>query len=149
MPLGLPMASCSLAGGKGRLVPMTWVSLSTAEMVEVPARMPARNRASMPSWGGREGINGTGVSHRPEANHRIASFVHYSYCRNRKKNTKTINCASGMIFIAFQAGKQCNGNTASPLLIVGDSRYSAAKPKARRPLNLILPPTRKKHKKGS
>jgi hypothetical protein len=48
---------------------MTWVSLSTAETVEAPSRMPAHIRASTPSRGGREGINGTGVSRRPEAHH--------------------------------------------------------------------------------
>jgi hypothetical protein len=53
------------------------------EMVEAPARMPAHIRASTPSCGGREGIDGIGVSRRPEANCRIASFVYYSYSRNR------------------------------------------------------------------
>ncbi len=148
MPLGLPMASCSPVGGKGRLVPTTWVSLLTAEMVKAPARMPAHNWASMPSRGGSEGIDGTGVSHRPEANRRIVSFVYYSNHRNRKKYTKTINHASGTIFISFQAGECPNGNAASPPLIVGDSRYSAAEPKVRRPSDLILPPTRKKRKKS-
>ncbi len=84
MPLGLPMALCSPVGDKGRLVPMTWVSLLMAETVKASARMPAHNQASMPSCGGKEGIDGTGVSPCPEANHRIASFVYYSYCRNRK-----------------------------------------------------------------
>ncbi len=73
MPLGPPMASCSPVGGGGRLFPATPESESTAEMVEVPARMPAHSRVSTPSRGGREGIR-TGVSHRPEANRRIASF---------------------------------------------------------------------------
>ncbi len=49
----------------------------------------------------------------------------------------------------FQAGKQRNGNTAPPPLIVWDSRYSVAEPKVRRPLDPILPPTLEKHKKGS
>jgi hypothetical protein len=79
MPLGPPMASGSPIGGKGRLVLMTWVSLSTAETVEVPARMPAHIRASTPSRGGREGINWTGVSRRPEAHHMWASFLYYSF----------------------------------------------------------------------
>ncbi len=149
MPLGPLMALCSPVGGKGRLVPTTWVSLSMAERVKVAVWMPARNRASMPSCGGREGIDGTGMSCRPEANCRIASFVYYSYSRNGKKYTKTINRASGTILITFQAGEHCNGNVASPPLIVGDSRYFAAKPKRRRPLDPILPPTRKKRKKGS
>jgi hypothetical protein len=51
-----------------------------------------------------EGINGTGVSRRPEANQRFASFVYYSYRRNRKKYTETINHVSGTIFIAFSSG---------------------------------------------
>ncbi len=111
VPLGPPMASCSPVVGKGRLVPMTWVSLLTAEKVKAPARMPAHIRASTPSRGGKEGIDGTIVSRCPKANLRIASFVYYSYCRNRTKYTE--------------------------------------KPKARRPLDPVLPPTRKKHKQGS
>jgi hypothetical protein len=80
---------------------MTWVRLSTAETVEAPARMPAHIWASTPSHGGREGIDGTGMSCCPEANQRFASFMYYSYCRNRKKYAKTINHVSEMIFIAF------------------------------------------------
>jgi hypothetical protein len=92
VPLGPPTASCSPVGGKGRLVPTTWVSLSMAETVKAPAQMPAHIWASTPSHGGREGIDGTGVSHRPEANRRFASFVYYSYHRNRgKKYTEAIN----------------------------------------------------------
>jgi hypothetical protein len=53
---------------------MTWVCLLTAEMVKAPVRMPAHIWAPPPSRGGREGIDGTGVSRRPEANHRIASI---------------------------------------------------------------------------
>jgi hypothetical protein len=79
MPLGPPMALCSPVGGKGRLVPMTWVSLSTAETVEAPAQMPAHIWASMPSCGGREGIDGTGMSSRPEAHRTGASFLYYSF----------------------------------------------------------------------
>jgi hypothetical protein len=79
MPLGPRMASYSPVGGKGRLVPMTWVSLSTAEMVKAPGRMPAHIWASMPSCGGREGINGTGVSSCPEAHRMWASFLYYSF----------------------------------------------------------------------
>jgi hypothetical protein len=120
-----------------------------AETVKVPALMPAHNWASTPSCGGREGIDGTGMSRRPEAICRIASFVYYSYRRYWKKYTKTINRASRTIFIAFQAGKQHNGNAASLPLIVGDSRYSTTKPKARRLLDPILLPTHKKRKKGS
>jgi hypothetical protein len=70
---GQPMASCSPAGGGGRLFPATSESESTGEIVEVPTWMPAQSGVSTPSRGGREGI-GTGVSHRPEANHRIASL---------------------------------------------------------------------------
>ncbi len=105
VPLGPPMALCSPVGGKERLVPRTWVSLSTAEMAEAPARMPTRIWASTPSRGGREGIDGTSMSRCPEANCRIASFVYYSYRRNRKKYTKTINRASGTIFIAISSGQ--------------------------------------------
>jgi hypothetical protein len=101
--LGPPMAPCSPVGGKGRLVPTTWVSLSMAEMVKALPQMPAHIQASTQSRGGREGIDGTGVSRRPEANCRIASFVYYSYCRNWKKYTETINHASGMIFIAISS----------------------------------------------
>ncbi len=86
MPLGPPMALCSPVGGGGRLFPATPESELTGEMVKVPARMPAHSRASTPSRGGREGI-GTGVSCRPEANRRIASFLYYSY---RRKGNNTI-----------------------------------------------------------
>jgi hypothetical protein len=79
MPLGPPMASCSPVGGKGRLVLTTWMSLSMAEMVKAPARMPVHIRASMPSRGGREGIDGTGVSRRLEAHRMWASFLYYSF----------------------------------------------------------------------
>jgi hypothetical protein len=79
MPLGLPMASCSPVGGKGRLVPTTWVSLLTAETVEAPVRLPAHIRASTPSRGGREGIDGTDASPSPEAHHMWASFLYYSF----------------------------------------------------------------------
>jgi hypothetical protein len=102
--LGPPMASCSPVGGKGRLVPMTWVCLLMAEMVKAPARMPAHIRASMPSRGGREGINGTGMSHRPEADCRIASLVYYSYRRNRKKIHQNHQQCKRENFIALSSG---------------------------------------------
>ena len=76
-----PKASCSPIVGKVRLVPTTLLRVASVETVEVPAQMAAQGGASMPSHGGREGIVGTGVSRRPEANRRIASFVYYSYCR--------------------------------------------------------------------
>jgi hypothetical protein len=72
-PEGQPMASCSPAGGGGRLFLATSESELTGEMVEVPARVTAQSGVSTPSCGGREGI-GTVVSRRPEANHRIASL---------------------------------------------------------------------------
>jgi hypothetical protein len=50
-----------------------------AETVEAPARMPAHIQASKPSRGGREGINGTGASRRPEAHCTWASFLYYSF----------------------------------------------------------------------
>jgi hypothetical protein len=79
MPLGPPIALCSPVGGKGRLVPTTWVSLSMAEMVKAAAQMPVHIWASTPSCGGREGIDGTGVSRRPEAHRMWASFLYYSF----------------------------------------------------------------------
>jgi len=126
------MASCSPAGGGGRLFPATLESESTGEMVEEPARMPAHSGASTPSRGGREGI-GTGVSRRPEANRRIASFLYYSYRRKGNSTIKPSTATCGTILSFFQAGERRDGSAASPPLIVGDSRYSAAKPKARRP----------------
>jgi hypothetical protein len=141
MPLGPPMASCFPVGGGGRLFPATLESESTGEIVEVPARMPAHSRASTPSRGGREGI-GTGVSRRPEANRGIASFLYYSYCRKGNNTIKPSTATCGTILSLFQAGEQRDGNAASPPLGVGDSRYFAAEPKARRPLDPVLPPTR-------
>ncbi len=83
-----PKASCSPVVGKGRLVPTTLFGLSSGETVEAPARMPARGGAAMPSRGGREGIDGSGVSRCPEANRRNASFVYYS---SRRKRNNTLN----------------------------------------------------------
>jgi hypothetical protein len=70
-----PVASCSPVVGKGRLGPTTLLRVASVETVEAPARMPAQGGASTPSRCGREGIVGTGVSRRPKANRRIASFV--------------------------------------------------------------------------
>ena len=81
VPLGPLMASCSPVCGRGRLVLLTVVRLSAGETVKAPSRMPAHDRASTPSRGGREGITGTGVSCRPEAIRRNASFLYYSYRR--------------------------------------------------------------------
>ncbi len=53
--------------------------------------------------------------------------------RNRKKYTKPSTAQAGQFLLLFQEGEQRNGNAASPPLIVGDSRYSAAEPMARRP----------------
>ena len=50
--------------------------------------MPAQGGVAMPSRGGREGIDGSGVSRRPEANRRNASFVYYS---SRRKRNNTLN----------------------------------------------------------
>jgi hypothetical protein len=141
MPLGPPMASCSPVGGGGRLFLATPESESTGEMVEVPARMPAHSRASTPSRGWREGI-GTSVSRRPEANCRIASFLYYSYRRKGNNTIKPSTTQAGQFLSLFQVGEQRDGNVTSPLLSVGDSSYSAAEPKARRPSDLVLPPTR-------
>jgi hypothetical protein len=133
--LGPQTALCSPVGGKGRLVPTTWVSLLTAKTVKAPACMPVHNWASTPSCGGREGIDGSSMSRCLEANCRNASFVYYSYCRNRKKTLKPSTAQAGQFLSLFQAGEQCNGNATSPPLIVGDSRYSTAEPKARGPLD--------------
>jgi hypothetical protein len=73
-------------GDGGRLYLATPMSASTGETVDAPARMPARNGASTPSLGGREGI-WTGMSRCPEAIRRIASFLYYS---SRRKGNKTI-----------------------------------------------------------
>ncbi len=81
LPPRLPRASCSPVGGKGRLVLPTLAMMLAGETVEAPTRMPANDGVTTPSLGGREGIVGTGVSCRPEANRRIASFLYYSYCR--------------------------------------------------------------------
>ena len=105
MPLGPPVASCSPVGGKGRLVPTTWVSLLTAETVKAPAQVAVHIWASTPSHGGREGIDGTGMSRRPEANRRITSFVYYSYHRNRKNILKPSTAQAGQFLSPFQAGK--------------------------------------------
>jgi hypothetical protein len=85
-----PKALCSPVVGKGRLVPTTLFGLSSGETVEAPARMPAQGGAATPSCGGREGINGSGVSRRPEANRRNASFVYYS-SRRKKEIMHLIN----------------------------------------------------------
>ncbi len=71
-------ASCSPVVGKGRLGPTTLLRVALVETVEEPARMPAHGGATTPSRGGREGIDGSGVSRRPEENRRNASFVYYS-----------------------------------------------------------------------
>jgi hypothetical protein len=53
-----------------------------------------------------------------------------------EKNTpKPSTAQAGQFLLLSQAGEQRNGNTASSPLIVGDSRYSAAKPKVRGPLD--------------
>jgi hypothetical protein len=68
------MALCSPFIGEGRLVPTTPERVVAVQTAEAPARMPAHSGASTQSRGGKEGIDGTGVSHCPEANHRNASF---------------------------------------------------------------------------
>ncbi len=57
--------------------------------------------------------------------------------RNNINKPSTATC--GTILLLFQAGKQRDGNAASPPLSVGDSRYSAAEPKGRRPSDTVLP----------
>jgi hypothetical protein len=48
---------------------------SMALMFVPSAQMPAQDGMAMPSKGGREGIVGTGVSRRPEANLKCLIFV--------------------------------------------------------------------------
>jgi hypothetical protein len=61
------------------------------------------------------------------------------------KNTpRPSSTQAGQFLLLFQAGKQRNGYAASPPLIVGESRYSAAKPKARLPLDPDPTPNTKK-----
>ncbi len=114
-PEGQPMASCSPAGGGGRLFLATPENELTGEMVEVPARMPAHSGASTPSRGGREGI-GTGMSRRPKANRRIASFLYYFYRRKGNNTIKPSTAQAGQFLSLFQAGERRNGCTASPPL---------------------------------
>ncbi len=109
-PEGQPMASCSPAGGGGKLFPATPENESTGEMVEVPAQMPAHSGASTPSRGGREGI-GTGVSRRPEANRRIASFLYYSYRRKENNTIKPSTAQAGRFYRFF---KRANNAMAAP-----------------------------------
>jgi hypothetical protein len=75
-----------------------------AEMVKAPVWMHAHNQASMPSRGGREGIDGTGVSRRPEANQMIASFMYDSYHRNRNKIHQNHQPRNRDDFITFLSG---------------------------------------------
>jgi hypothetical protein len=104
-----PVASCSPVVGKGRLGPTTLVRVALVETVEAPARMPAQGGASTPSHGGREGIDGSGVSRRPVANRINASFVYYSSRRKKEIvhliNHQPLGHACGMIFIAFSSGR--------------------------------------------
>jgi hypothetical protein len=62
----------------GRLFPLTPHALM-ALMVVPSARMPEQDGTATPSKDGREGIVGTGVSHRLEAHHRWVTFLHYSF----------------------------------------------------------------------
>jgi hypothetical protein len=63
---------------RGRLLSPMPVSALMALMVVPSARMPAQDGMATPSKGGREDIVGTGVSCRPEAHCRGASFLYYS-----------------------------------------------------------------------
>jgi hypothetical protein len=62
----------------GRLFPLS-PRASMALMVMPSARMPAQDGTATPSKGGMEGIVGTGVSRRPEAQCGWASFLYYSF----------------------------------------------------------------------
>ena len=110
-----PKASCSPVVGKGRLVPTTLFSLSSGETVEAPARMPAQGRAATPSRGGREGIDGSGVSRHPEANCRNASFVYYSSCRKRNNTLNYSSTAASCVRDDFyRFFKRANDAMAAP-----------------------------------
>jgi len=105
-----PVASCSPVVGKGRLGPTTLLRVASVETVEAPAWMPAQGGAATPSRGGREGIDGSGVSRRPEANRINASFVYYSSRRKKKEIIHSIHHqplrrACGTIFIACSSGR--------------------------------------------
>ena len=81
------------------------------------------------------------MSRRPEGNWRIPSFLYFSYRRKGNNTPKPSTALAGGFISLFQAGERRSDNAASPPLGVGDSRYSAAEPKARRPLDPVLPPT--------
>ncbi len=105
VPLGPLTASCSPVGGKGRLVPSTLAMMSAGETVEAPAPMHAHNRASTSSLGGREGIEGSGVSRCPEGNWRIPSFLYYSYRRKGKNTPKPSTARAGRFLSLFEASE--------------------------------------------
>jgi hypothetical protein len=93
--------------------------LSMALMGVPSARMPVQDGTATPSKGGREGIMGTGVSHRPEANWRNASFLYYSFIEKRiiRQNHQPHKWDDFDCFF-----KRANGTmAASPPLFVGDS----------------------------
>ena len=69
----------------GRRFSSTPVSASMALTVMPSARMHAQDGTATPSKGGREGIVGTGVGRRPEANRRNASFLYYSFVEKKNK----------------------------------------------------------------
>jgi hypothetical protein len=133
----------------GETFPILTLRASMALMVVPSARMPAQDGTATPSKGEREGIVGTGVSRRPKADCWNASFLYYSYRRKRNNTPEPSTEQAGQFWSLFQAGKWANGTMAfSPPLIVEDSRYTAAKLKARRPSDLILPPTHKSVKRA-
>jgi hypothetical protein len=73
----------------------------------------------------------TGVSHCPEAHCTSASFLYYSFVDKVINTIKPSTATCGTIRSLFQAGER-RGWPPSPPLIIGDSFYSAAEPKARR-----------------
>ncbi len=75
-----------------------------ALMVVLSAQMPAQDGTATPSKGWREGIVGTGVSHRPvgtrvsrrsKANFSNASFLYDSYRRKRNNTPKPSTAQAG------------------------------------------------------
>ena len=115
VPLGSLTASCSPVGGKGRLVQSTLLMVLAGETVEAPVPMHAHNRASTPSRGGREGIEGSSMSRRSEGIWRIPSFLYYSYHKKRKNTPKPSTSRVGQFYCFFKRAN--DGNAASPPLM--------------------------------
>ncbi len=93
---------------------------SLMALMGVPsARMPAQDGTATPSKGGKEGIVGTGVSCRPEANWGNTSFLYYSFVEKRIIRRNHLPCKRDDCDRFF---KRANGTMAASFpLFVGDS----------------------------